>query len=203
MGDSQMDYRLIQKMESGVLPVYFVGEASRTDFDELFVELVGNGPSVKPQALQTQGRLVQIPRGSLARGVARFTFADLCQKALGAADYLVIGHHFHTVFVEDIPVLTLDELNWVRRFITFVDAMYESHVKLILHSHVPMEGIFQPASQTEHDEVFAFDRTLSRLDEMSSGTYLRNRWATKARTSTSKAALGSNSDETVVAMEQS
>lgn len=180
MWDSQIDYRLIQKMESGTVPVFFVGLNGRREFDELFYELVGSGRSVMPTALETQGRKVKIPLASLSRGVARFNFEDLCQKALGAADYLVIGQHFHTVFVENIPNMGLDQLNWVRRFITFVDSMYESNVKLILHAKTAAHGIFQPDTKTEHDEVFAFDRTLSRLEEMSSETYLKKRWSAKA-----------------------
>lgn len=180
MWDSEIDYRLIQKVQSGTVPVFFIGKESRQDFDDLFYELVGKNRSVQPTALTTQGRKVKIPLASLSVGVARFSFEDLCQKALGAADYLVIGQHFHTVFVEKIPVLSLNELNWVRRFITFVDSMYESNVKLILQSNVPIREIFQPETKTEHDEVFAFDRTLSRLDEMASESYLRKRWSAKA-----------------------
>ena len=183
MWDSQIDYRLIQKMESGTVPVFFIGLTGRGEFDELFYELVGSGRSVMPTALETQGRKVKIPLASLSRGVARFNFEDLCQKALGAADYLVIGQHFHTVFVENIPNMGLDQLNWVRRFITFVDSMYESNVKLILHAKTPADKIFQPDTKTDHDEVFAFDRTLSRLDEMSSESYLRKRWSAKAKES--------------------
>lgn len=114
MWDSDIDYRLIQKMQSGTVPVFFAGKESRKEFDDLFYDLVG-AKSVQPTALQTQGRKVKIPLASVSGGIARFSFEDLCQKALGAADYLVIGHHFHTVFVENIPILTLNELNWVRR----------------------------------------------------------------------------------------
>lgn len=85
-------------------------------------------------------------------------------------------------------------MNWIRRFIIFVDAMYESQVKLILQTKTPICEIFTPASPQEqqdpvvrvvsrkdkaashYDEVFAFDRTLSRLEEMSSQTYLQKRW---------------------------
>jgi predicted ATPase len=116
---------------------------------------------------------VAIPQAALAKGIARFAFEDLCEKALGAADYLVIGQNFHTVFVEKIPVLTLAELNWVRRFIIFVDSMYECHCKLILHAQTDARGIFQPDAKTQDDEVFAFDRTVSRLEEMSSQKYLQ------------------------------
>ena len=129
-------------------------------------------------------------------GVARFSFVDLCQKALGAADYLVIGQSFHTVFVSDIPVLTIHELNWLRRFITFVDSMYECKVKLLLHAQtVPVTDILQTSSNEEgqhYDEVFAFDRTVSRLQEMASDSYLR-RQAWKGQSSSSSGTTSTSS----------
>jgi predicted ATPase len=104
-------------------------------------------------------------------------------KALGAADYLIVGQNFDTVFVQDIPALNLAHINWARRFITFIDAMYESHCKVILHAATPPERIFYDDSAssaagttttaTQHDEVFAFARTVSRLHEMSSQSYLQ------------------------------
>jgi predicted ATPase len=165
--------------------VYFVGgKEARKEWKRLFYALVGSS-AVAPTSLQTQGRRVAIPLASLSKGIAKFTFEDLCQKALGAADYLVLGQHFHTVFVERIPVLTMAEINWVRRFITFVDAMYECHVKLILHAAVEADHIFQVGEDKEelaqhHDEVFAFDRTVSRLQEMASDKYLRKRATAKS-----------------------
>jgi len=46
--------------------------------------------------------------------VARFTFDDLCRQPKGAADYLLIGETFHTVFVEDVPILNENAINLVR-----------------------------------------------------------------------------------------
>ena len=175
MWESETDYRLIQKKVAHG-SVFFVGAEGKKSFDEVFYSLVAS-TAVAPTFLTTQGRRVNIPRAALAKGIARFTFEDLCQKALGAADYLVIGQHFHTVFVDMVPQLTMDQLNWVRRFITFVDSMYECHVKLILHAATDGASIFQRArADTDHDEVFAFDRTLSRLEEMSSQKYLQTPW---------------------------
>jgi hypothetical protein len=114
--------------------------------------------------------------------VAYFEFADLCQKAMGAADYLVIASNFSTVFCHNIPKMTVNELNWLRRFITFVDTMYELKVTLILHTAQPVESIKDIFSvegdkhSYSQDEVFAFDRTLSRLEEMSSPKYLKSQW---------------------------
>lgn len=161
--------------------VYFQGpdRTAYKDFDALFYQMVGPNTAIAPTALLIQGRRVNIPQAALVKGVARFTFADLCQKALGAADYLIIGQNFDTVFVQDIPALNLAHINWARRFITFIDAMYESHCKVILHAATPPERIFfhddssSAAGTAQHDEVFAFARTVSRLHEMSSQSYLQ------------------------------
>ncbi len=164
----------------GRLRVYFMGEKEAWKiFDRLFYRLVGKNKAVSPTTLQTQGRLLHIPQSSLSKGMCRFTFESLCTKAMGAADYLVLGQHFHTVFVDYIPVLKLEHINWVRRFIIFVDTMYECNCKLILHAKTEPKNIFQTGltedetATTQIDEVFAFQRTVSRLHEMSSQTYLQ------------------------------
>ena len=96
------------------------------------------------------------------------------------ADYLVIGENFHTVFIEDIPALAMNDVNLVRRFIVFVDTMYECHVKLIVHAATMPDEIFKVDLDNKYcDEVFAFDRTRSRLEEMGSDEYLKSRWVGK------------------------
>ena len=42
-----------------------------------------------------------------AGGVARFTFSELCDTAKGASDYYAIAEHFHTVFLEGVPAMSL------------------------------------------------------------------------------------------------
>ena len=175
MWDSETDYRLVQGANKA-RGVYFIGDNKKSDFDESFKQLT-KGSFIGPTTLTTQGRIIQVPKASLEYHVAKFSFGDLCRKARGAADYLLIGESFHTVFIEDIPVLNMNDVNLVRRFIVFVDAMYECNVKLIVHAETSPEGIFQvDLANRDCDEVFAFDRTQSRLQEMGSNEYLRSRW---------------------------
>jgi protein AFG1 len=197
MWESETDYRLVQKMQTkNAVQVYFIGRDQYRAFDKLFYEIAG-GSALAPTSLKTQGRRVTIPLSSVSKCIARFSFDDLCAKALGAADYLVIGQQFHTVFVDRVPVLTLNQINWVRRFITFVDIMYECNVKLIIQAKTDVHGIFLPDKGAQQpDEVFSFDRTVSRLDEMGSQKYLQKRWA-RSRTAESKAALLSQQKATV------
>ena len=102
-----------------------------------------------------------------AKGVARFTFAELCAQPLGAADYLALATHFHTLIVAGIPRLDRDRHNEAVRFMILIDALYEHKVNLICSAAVPPAALY-----TEGDFAFEFQRTVSRLLEMQSDAYL-------------------------------
>lgn len=161
--------------------VYWFGKGQSKALKKFFSEMTKGRPT-NPTSLETQGRKVKIPMACKTqnKSIAMFAFEDLCQKALGAADYLVIGQQFSTVFVYSIPQMNIATLNWLRRFITFVDTMYELKVTLILQTQAPsLQEMFVLEDVKDHysqDEVFAFDRTLSRLEEMKSTSYLSSKW---------------------------
>ena len=176
MWESETDYRLVQG-ENRARGVFFVGEEAKAEFRESFMDLT-KGSATCSTTLTTHRRMIQVPEASLQQQVAKFSFDDLCRNPRGAADYLLIGENFHTVFIENIPVLTINDVNLVRRFIIFVDAMYECNVKLIVHAETLPEGIFKVDLANKYiDEAFAFDRTRSRLQEMGSDKYLKSRWS--------------------------
>lgn len=179
MWESETDYRLVQGMNKA-RGVFFVGGESKHDFEDTFRELTKRRQA-RSIILFTQGREVKVPVAETETGVARFNFDQLCRKATGAADYLAVGEHFHTVFLDNVPKLTLNDVNILRRFITFVDTMYECHVKLVIHSQVDVNEIFEVDLENKaFDEAFAFDRTRSRLEEMGSDDYLRKKWVGKS-----------------------
>lgn len=62
--------------------------------------------------------------------VAQFTFHELCGEPLAAGDYLALANNFHSFIITDIPYLTILRRDEVRRFITFLDAVYDSGGKL-------------------------------------------------------------------------
>ena len=79
-------------------------------------------------------RQLAIPGQS--NGFAQFHFDDLCRKPLAAEDFLIIASNFHTVFLHDVPKLTLEEHNEARRFTNLVDALYEHSSA----AHLPLSG---------------------------------------------------------------
>ncbi|KAL4165469.1 hypothetical protein KRP22_014179 [Phytophthora ramorum] len=100
--------------------------------------------------------------------------AGAASRGLGAADFLTISKAFSVVFVSDIPLLNAERLNQMRRFTTFVDCVYGRGVRLHCLAPERPERLYQVDvnMKSNVDEVFAFDRTVSRLTEMGSEAYL-------------------------------
>jgi len=90
--------------------------------------------------LDIWGRSLVIPESTSK--VAKFQFEDLCGKPLSAADYLEVTKTFGTVFVLDVPKMGLGQKDMARRFITFIDACYESKTKIFVTSEVPIFQVF-------------------------------------------------------------
>lgn len=147
------------------MPVYHtpLGIAATMRLDDAFRRLTDEEGA--PVTLSAQGRDVNIPRA--AKGVARASFDQLCRAPLWSADYLALATHFHTLVLDDVPVLAPQERNEVRRLITLIDALYEHRCKLICSAAGPPEAIYAAG-----DHAAEFKRTASRLHEMQSAAYL-------------------------------
>jgi predicted ATPase len=129
-----------------------------------------------------------IPCSKCAKGVAEFTFKELCEDARGSSDYNAIGRAFNTVIIRNVPQLTMIRRDLLRRFILLIDAMYYLHRNVIIEAQVPLSDLFHidgnqkseakstklddMLEQTEvYDEEFAYTRTVSRLQEMQTKEY--------------------------------
>jgi cell division protein ZapE len=163
--DARTDFRL-EKLAGS--PVYHVpaDEAARAALDESFRRLTGRSRG-EATTLTVKGHPVEVPQA--ASGVARFGFADLCAKPLGAADYLAIAQAFHTVILEGIPRMGFPERNEAKRLITLVDTLYDHRVKLLASAEAEPPELYKAETGRE---AFEFDRAVSRLIEMRSESYL-------------------------------
>ncbi|KAG6622335.1 putative mitochondrial protein [Phytophthora cinnamomi] len=172
--DSTTDYRVLKgAVHADNVYEYPITPDTRAAFDYEFMTYC-EGEQTVDTYVTTQGRQVHVPEAAVKAGACRFSFRDLCDKPLGAADYLAIAEAFSVVFVSDIPVLNAERLNPMRRFITFVDCMYDKGVRLHCLAPESPERLYQVdvGMKSHVDEVFAFDRTVSRLLEMGSEAYL-------------------------------
>jgi cell division protein ZapE len=125
------------------------------------------GRDGEPQELALKRRNVHVPLAAM--GVARFSFRDLCEQPLAAADYLRIAHEYHTVILDRIPVTTFETRNAAKRFIILSDTLYDMNVKLIASAEAEPEALYRGDDGFEAQE---FKRTASRLIEMRSQGYL-------------------------------
>ena len=163
--DARTDFRL-EKLSG--LPVYYTpaDAAARQALDAAFSALSGLREG-SPKTIDVGGREFVAPR--CANGVARFEFAELCGRANGAVDFLAIAREFHTIVIDDIPVMDVSQRNECRRFIWLIDSLYDLHVKLVASAAAEPDGLYLGK---DGREAFEFERTASRLIEMRSREYL-------------------------------
>ena len=63
---------------------------------------------------------------------------------MGPADYLTIASSFHTVAITSIPTLKLSSKNQARRFISLIDALYETRCRILCLAEVDPGALFFP-----------------------------------------------------------
>ncbi|KAI7805079.1 lactation elevated 1a, partial [Triplophysa rosa] len=195
--DSGIDYRRRNRPAAGKL--FYLSSEPDVDatLDKLFDELAFKQNDItRPRSLKVHGRTLTLHKA--CGTIVDCTFEELCDRPKGASDYLEISSVFDTVFIRNIPLLTLNKKTQARRFITLIDALYEHKVRVVLQAEAPLDELFVEddhhgdhhdthvllddlgisrdagsslAIFTGEEEVFAFQRTLSRLTEMQTEEY--------------------------------
>ncbi len=99
-----------------------------------------------------------------ARSVVWFEFDELCGGAHAQEDYLTIAQRFPTLLLTNIPKLTAENADVMRRFIWLIDVLYDHNVRLVASAQVELENLC---------DAKEFSRTASRLSEMQSRNYLQ------------------------------
>jgi cell division protein ZapE len=163
--DARTDFRREKLADA---PVWHVPADAAADaaMDQAWRRLTGGHRGAAHEVI-SKGRAIHVPRA--ARGVARFSFADLCERPLGALDYLKLAHEFHTLLIDHIPVLDFPRRNEAKRFITLIDTLYDQAVKLVASAEAEPDAIYRAS---DGFEAIEFKRTASRLFEMRSDSYL-------------------------------
>jgi cell division protein ZapE len=163
--DARTDFRL-EKLAGVKMWLVPPDDAAGTALDAAWARLTGGAPC-RPRDISIKGRTLHVPCS--APGVARFSFAELCEQPLAASDYLRLARDYHTILVDRIPVMDYPERNAAKRFITLIDTLYDNAVKLMASAEANPVSLYLASEGVEADE---FKRTSSRLIEMSSESYL-------------------------------
>ena len=163
--DARTDFRL-EKLAGVKMWLVPADRAATAALDRAWAKMTGNAPG-KPRDIAIKGRILHVPCS--ANGVARFSFADICERPLAASDYLRLAHDYHTIMIDRIPVMDHTQRNAAKRFIALIDTLYDNAVKLMASAEADPVSLYVA---TEGYEANEFKRTASRLIEMSSESYL-------------------------------
>lgn len=112
----------------------------------------------EPSTLVVYGRQVRTPQHH--KGFVFWTF-DKLVEGLGPADYITMASSYHTFIVDQVPVLTVSQKNEARRFITFLDALYEARCRLMMRAERPPDNLFFPEAPKGPRNAAAEDATYS------------------------------------------
>ncbi|EAW13379.1 AFG1 family ATPase [Aspergillus clavatus NRRL 1] len=144
--NSPTDYRKIPRPPAAVYYHPLGPEADR--HAQKWFEFLGdpNDPP-HPETQEVWGRKIEVP--SASGKAAHFTFQQLIGSATGAADYLELVRNYDAFIVTDVPGMTLHQRDLARRFITFIDAVYESRAKLVLTTAVALPNLFMSEQEVK------------------------------------------------------
>ncbi|XP_034478847.1 putative ATPase N2B [Drosophila innubila] len=197
-----IDYRRIA--QSGDTNYFVIGQTdAEGNMDRMFKILCAEeNDIIRPRTITHFGRDLTFRR--TCGQILDSSFKELCDRPLAGSDYLQIAQFFHTVLIRDVPQLNLDVKSQMRRFITLIDTLYDNRVRVVISAHEPLDNLFElgegsrisdsdrilmddlkithgsHASKssvfTGEEELFAFERTMSRLYEMQNSDYWEQ-WA--------------------------
>lgn len=140
--DSGIDYR--QKSLPSKQKIFLLTNDVNTqgELDQLFKIFASRENDIeRPKTLSILGRNVTFNK--TCGRVADCSFDELCDRPLGAADYLSMSQFFHTMIIRNIPQLTRAHKSQARRFITLIDTFYDNKVRLVFSADVALKELFK------------------------------------------------------------
>lgn len=131
-------------------------------------------PEFKPWHMKVNERDVVI--GKYHKNILFVSYAEVCVHENWTAEYISIVRKFSYVLIWGIPQFNDSRKNEARRFIAFVDEIYEYKRILICHATVDINALYDQNNRG----IFEFTRTISRLIEMQSVDWLEQGQGTSA-----------------------
>ncbi|XVN42124.1 MAG: cell division protein ZapE [Candidatus Rickettsia vulgarisii] len=165
--NSNHDYRLdkiMQKHDKRI--IYPIDEESNAEIKNLISDLTEND-KLKPVNIEVFGRIIDFKTAN--KKVLVTDFAELFKRQLGYINYTNICQKFPIIVVKNIYIINYDNTDLAVRFINFVDNAYFYKVKLFMALEVEPAKIYQDGHCNDE-----FKRTISRLYEMNSDSYVNN-----------------------------
>lgn len=134
----------------------------------------------KPAQLKVYNRLTDLPL-TFPNQVVCLDFKHICGGLFGSSDYITLASNYKTVILYNVPILTTKMKNEARRFITLLDAIYESKCQFYIQTEVPISHLFFPDSveSTAPPEIknLALDKDSNNLEVQNEEMFAKTRIA--------------------------
>ncbi len=129
-----------------------------------FFRIISKDRKKTTQSLDIKGREFLIEE--FYEGIVRLTFNELCDKNLGAEDYLEIVKVSKFLVIDQIPKFDDINSNQQHRFITLIDIVYDKKIPIAVTAEKNLDELTSSNSLRE-----PFKRTISRLYELTSSDF--------------------------------
>ncbi|PIA65637.1 hypothetical protein AQUCO_00100860v1 [Aquilegia coerulea] len=168
---NEVDYRRLIAKRAVSQDHYFwpLDENALTEYEKMWSEITnqtGGGITSNTISVMFGSRVLEVPES--CNGIARFSFEYLCGRPVGAADYIALARNYHTVFISDIPAMSMRIRDKARRFITLIDELYNYHCRLFCTAATSIDDLFQGT-----DEGALFDLESFQFETETEGAKLR------------------------------
>lgn len=161
----QHDYRKDFISHLNKTYIYPVNAHNNKKIAELFHTVTANTKTYNYK-FKNMGRNIIIDK--VASSTAMIDFNEFCIKHYTTSDYQIIAQNFNTIFFINIPKLSIEEINYLKRFSNFIDILYEYKCNVIFYAKCKADEIYQNKKHS-----FEFQRILSRISEMQTSKYIK------------------------------
>ena len=153
------DYR---KSNNNQKQRYFYPLNKKTNFNiNKFFRTITKNKKHSLKTISVKGRDFKIE--NFYEGTVRFNFNDLCDKNIGAEDYLEIIKNCKFIVIDNVPQFDDTNSNQQQRFITLIDIIYDNNIPISVTADQNLDE-FRSSKLLEKP----FKRTISRLYELTS-----------------------------------
>ena len=167
MQDQSIEYELkidddYRKSNNNEIQRYYYPLNQETNFKiNKFFRIITKEKKHISKTVNIKGRDFKLE--NFYEGIARFNFNDLCDKNLGAEDYLEIIKNCDFIIIDSIPQFGDTNSNQQQRLITLIDIIYDKNIPLAVTADQNIDK-FSSSRLLEN----TFKRTVSRLYELTS-----------------------------------
>ena len=166
--DNHHDYRFDKVLGvKGARIIYPLTLENQNKLKKIITDISDN--NLVTQNIQVLGREISFQK--VHKRILVTDYNELFARDLSYIDYVNICHNFNVIIVGHVHTIDANDTNTAVRFINFIDNAYCYKILLFMSLEDNPNKIYQGSARAAE-----FKRTISRLNEMNSESYLSNNY---------------------------